>query len=99
MRADWATTLRPKKLCGVSSASRHGCGATSWSATSSGRCTAITNIAVCMGERQCGFYGLDLYSLHRSMQEVISYLETVDPVAADSARKRLRLLWLFLGRR
>jgi erythromycin esterase-like protein len=40
------------------------------------------------GERQCGFYGLDLYSLHRSMHEVISYLDTVDPVAADRARKR-----------
>ena len=31
------------------------------------------------GERQTGFYGLDLYSLHRSMQEVIRYLENVDP--------------------
>lgn len=39
-------------------------------------------------ERQTGFYGLDLYSLHRSMQEVIGYLENVDPVAADRARKR-----------
>jgi len=40
------------------------------------------------GERQTGFYGLDLYSLHRSMQEVISYLENVDPVAAARARER-----------
>jgi erythromycin esterase-like protein/predicted phosphoribosyltransferase len=40
------------------------------------------------GERQTGFYGLDLYSLHRSMQEVISYLENVDPVAATRARER-----------
>ena len=39
-------------------------------------------------ERQCGFYGLDLYSLHRSMQEVIAYLDNVDPVAAERARKR-----------
>lgn len=40
------------------------------------------------GERQTGFYGLDLYSLHRSMQEVIGYLENVDPVAAQRARER-----------
>jgi erythromycin esterase-like protein/predicted phosphoribosyltransferase len=40
------------------------------------------------GERQTGFYGLDLYSLHRSMQEVIRYLENVDPVAATRARER-----------
>ena len=40
------------------------------------------------GERQTGFYGLDLYSLHRSMQEVITYLENVDPVAAQRARER-----------
>jgi erythromycin esterase-like protein/predicted phosphoribosyltransferase len=37
--------------------------------------------------RQAGFYGLDLYSLHRSMQDVISYLEEVDPKAATRARQ------------
>ncbi|MCH9734774.1 MAG: erythromycin esterase family protein [Actinomycetia bacterium] len=42
------------------------------------------------GERQTGFYGLDLYSLHRSMQEVIAYLDTVDPRAATRARDRYR---------
>ena len=35
-----------------------------------------------------GFYGLDLYSLYSSMQAVICYLMTVDPEAADEARKR-----------
>ena len=40
------------------------------------------------GERQTGFYGLDLYSLHRSMREVIDYLENVDPAAAARARER-----------
>ena len=40
------------------------------------------------GRRQTGFYGLDLYSLHRSMQEVIAYLDEVDPKAADRARTR-----------
>jgi erythromycin esterase-like protein/predicted phosphoribosyltransferase len=38
--------------------------------------------------RQAGFYGLDLYSLHRSMDEVISYLDKIDPVAAARARAR-----------
>ncbi|OBF56094.1 erythromycin esterase family protein [Mycolicibacterium monacense] len=41
-----------------------------------------------LGQRQTGFYGLDLYSLHRSMEEVISYLDGVDPRAADRARRR-----------
>ncbi len=38
--------------------------------------------------RQTGFYGLDLYSLHRSMQEVVGYLDNIDPVAAARARSR-----------
>jgi predicted phosphoribosyltransferase len=37
---------------------------------------------------KAGFYGLDLYSLYRSMHEVISYLERVDPPAAARARER-----------
>ncbi|BBX18488.1 hypothetical protein CRI77_08465 [Mycolicibacterium duvalii] len=40
------------------------------------------------GLRETGFYGLDLYSLHRSMREVIDYLDNVDPVAARRARER-----------
>jgi erythromycin esterase-like protein len=35
-----------------------------------------------------GFYGLDLYSLHRSIACVIEYLEKVDPQAALLARER-----------
>lgn len=38
--------------------------------------------------RQAGFYGLDLYSLHRSIREVIDYLDRVDPEAARRARTR-----------
>ena len=38
--------------------------------------------------RIAGFYGLDLYSLRRSMEEVISYLERVDAQAAARARER-----------
>ncbi|MFP1154714.1 erythromycin esterase family protein [Mycobacterium sherrisii] len=38
--------------------------------------------------RQAGFYGLDLYSLHRSIREVVTYLDRVDPTAAMRARNR-----------
>ena len=37
-------------------------------------------------EARVGFYGLDLYSLHRSMAHVIDYLDRVDPSAARRAR-------------
>jgi erythromycin esterase-like protein len=39
-------------------------------------------------ESPAGFYGLDVYSLYRSMDEVIKYLEQVDPAAAARARER-----------
>jgi erythromycin esterase-like protein/predicted phosphoribosyltransferase len=52
-----------------------------WLRWHNGRCAAD-------GRRQTGFYGLDLYSLHRSMQEVIGYLDGVDPAAAARARAR-----------
>jgi erythromycin esterase-like protein/predicted phosphoribosyltransferase len=39
-------------------------------------------------ERQAGFYGLDLYSLHASMRAVIAFLDKVDPPAARRARSR-----------
>lgn len=39
-------------------------------------------------ERRPGFYGLDLYSLHASMEAVISYLRKVDPGAAERAALR-----------
>ncbi len=35
-----------------------------------------------------GFYGLDLYSLHSSMEAVLAYLRKVDPAAAERARYR-----------
>ena len=38
--------------------------------------------------QQTGFYGLDLYSLHRSMEAVLAYLRVVDPSAAERARQR-----------
>jgi erythromycin esterase-like protein len=38
--------------------------------------------------RRVGFYGLDLYSLHASMEAVLSYLRVVDPEAALRAQKR-----------
>jgi erythromycin esterase-like protein len=38
-------------------------------------------------DSRVGFYGLDLYSLHRSMTRVIEYLDKVDPGAAARARR------------
>lgn len=35
-----------------------------------------------------GFYGIDLYSLHSSMEAVLEYLDKVDPEAARRARYR-----------
>jgi erythromycin esterase-like protein len=35
-----------------------------------------------------GFYGLDLYSLHRSIQAVLDYLHRTDPEAEGRARER-----------
>ena len=35
-----------------------------------------------------GFYGLDLYSLHSSMEAVLGYLDRMDPAAARRARDR-----------
>ncbi|MDX1584800.1 MAG: erythromycin esterase family protein [Thermoanaerobaculia bacterium] len=37
---------------------------------------------------QAGFYGVDLYSLFSSIEEVIRYLEKVDPDGAERARER-----------
>jgi erythromycin esterase-like protein len=42
------------------------------------------------GAAKVGFYGLDLYSLHKSIEEVLRYLEAVDPEAARLARERYR---------
>jgi erythromycin esterase-like protein len=39
-------------------------------------------------EKKVGFYGLDLYSLHSSIEAVLSYLGKVDPEAAARARGR-----------
>jgi len=38
--------------------------------------------------RQAGFYGMDLYSLFRSIKAVLDYLDQVDPEAARRARYR-----------
>src|SRR5678816_218452 len=39
-------------------------------------------------EGKAGFYGLDLYSLHASIEAVLAYLAKVDPASAGRARKR-----------
>jgi erythromycin esterase-like protein len=40
------------------------------------------------GAAKAGLYGLDLYSLHTSMEAVVEYLEEIDPGAARRARER-----------
>jgi erythromycin esterase-like protein/predicted phosphoribosyltransferase len=37
---------------------------------------------------KAGFYGLDLFSMHKSADEVITYLAKADPAAAAKARER-----------
>jgi erythromycin esterase-like protein len=39
-------------------------------------------------EPKVSFYGLDLYSLHASIEAVLAYLDKVDPVGASAARYR-----------
>jgi erythromycin esterase-like protein len=39
-------------------------------------------------DQRVGFYGLDLYSMFTSIQEVLRYLDKVDPTAAAEARRR-----------
>jgi erythromycin esterase-like protein len=46
------------------------------------------NDALPEGARKAGFYGVDLYSLFRSIEAVIRYLDQVDPEAARRARYR-----------
>jgi erythromycin esterase-like protein len=41
-----------------------------------------------LAAQHVGFYGLDLYSLYRSAEAVIGYLDEVDPEAAQQARRR-----------
>jgi erythromycin esterase-like protein len=39
-------------------------------------------------QQRVGFYGLDLYSLHASIQAVLDYMDKVDPEGAQRARYR-----------
>jgi erythromycin esterase-like protein len=48
-------------------------------------------------QAKAGFYGLDLYSLYRSIHEVVDYLERVDPEAAARARERYACLERSIG--
>ncbi len=44
------------------------------------------------GREPTGFFGLDLYSLYRSIDAVVSYLDRIDPAAAGRARQRYACL-------
>ena len=45
--------------------------------------------------QQAGFFGLDLYSLHRSIHAVLTYLDAIDPHAAVRARQRYACFEVF----
>ena len=46
------------------------------------------NDSLAPGAEKAGFYGLDLYSLHASIEAVLHYLDKVDPAGAQRARHR-----------
>jgi erythromycin esterase-like protein len=46
------------------------------------------NDALPSDTHKVGFYGLDLYSLYSSIEAVLGYLDTVNPLAAQQARQR-----------
>lgn len=46
------------------------------------------NDALPQNAKKAGFYGLDLYSLHASIEAVLAYLDKNDPEAAKRARYR-----------
>ncbi len=50
------------------------------------------NDGLAQPETKVGFYGLDLYSLYTSIDEVLAYLDKVDPQAAQQARQRYSCL-------
>ncbi|MBD2080390.1 erythromycin esterase family protein [Leptolyngbya sp. FACHB-17] len=50
------------------------------------------NDALTLSQSKVGFYGLDLYSLYRSIAAVLDYLDRVDPEAAKRARDRYACL-------
>jgi len=45
--------------------------------------------------QRAGIFGLDLYSLHASIESVLAYLDRADPVAAARARERYRCFEYF----
>src|SRR5438445_304934 len=47
------------------------------------------------GRQKVGFYGMDLYSLYTSIEEVLKYLQKVDPAAARRAHFRYSCLGHF----
>ena len=97
VEADWPDAYRVNRLRpgrrrrrrrragarGASSASRPGCGATPTCSISSAGCARTTTTP---GAGAVGFYGLDLYSLYRSIEAVIEYLDEDRSRGRASAR-------------
>jgi len=53
------------------------------------------NEKISEGKKRAGIYGLDLYSMYTSAEEVVNYLEKVDSRSADIARQRYSTLGQF----
>jgi erythromycin esterase-like protein len=53
------------------------------------------NDGIARAASRVGFYGLDLYSLHSSIEAVIDYLDRTDPEAAERARRRYGCFEMF----
>jgi erythromycin esterase-like protein len=45
-----------------------------------------------LSDNKIGIYGLDIYSLHTSIEEIIKFLDKHDPAAAAKARARYKCL-------
>jgi erythromycin esterase-like protein len=52
------------------------------------RNTVMLDFVAWLKGRGAGFFGIDLYSLHASIEAVLTYLDDVDPAAARRARDR-----------
>jgi erythromycin esterase-like protein len=52
------------------------------------RNTVMVDFVEWLKDRNAGFFGIDLYSLHASIEAVLAYLDEIDPEAARRARTR-----------
>ena len=110
MEADWPDAYRMNryvrgegddvdawKRWAVSSAFRNGCGATPMCSISSAGCASTMTAR--RRRPESGFYGLDLYSLHASIEAVLAYLDQSRPGSGAGARGSITLASTISARR